>query len=380
MKRGKQRRSTSFSAAPPKPAPVTDRRIVALHDGPLRQRAATACQREMAKLDEARAEWRRFEQEERPAFARWMAAHFGPLLTDLRENARLITERESLIEEVELEMIFSNHRNPSRAFAAVQKRRENSESADGFPEADVGPGGGEDGADAGAEARTEFSAEERTAIFMDFIRSTVGLDPQQMDKAQYAEAFADFEATMFGEGAPGDASGFLDVETPLARGEEARIKEIYRTLVRRLHPDLRADGDAAVSLIWHEVQEAYEARNLERLETLLALTEVHGGASGGQASLSQMRAALADLRRAFRAIRRSINSAKRDPAWGFRQRGDRAPLERTIGGELKESLRQQRGILADLQSTLDGWSRPWAAQARKPKKQRGPAQAELFAF
>ena len=40
---------------------------------------------------------------------------------------------------------------------------------------------------------------------------------------------------------------------------DPRIKEIYRRLVRRLHPDLRANGDATVSSLWHEVQEAYAA-------------------------------------------------------------------------------------------------------------------------
>jgi hypothetical protein len=45
-------------------------------------------------------------------------------------------------------------------------------------------------------------------------------------------------------------------EKPSASREEARFKEIYRILVRRLHPDLRADGDATVSALWHEVQEA----------------------------------------------------------------------------------------------------------------------------
>src|SRR5439155_978861 len=44
---------------------------------------------------------------------------------------------------------------------------------------------------------------------------------------------------------------------------DPRIKEIYRRLVRRLHPDLRADGDASVSSLWHEVQEAYVAGDVE---------------------------------------------------------------------------------------------------------------------
>jgi hypothetical protein len=395
MKKGKRRRSPPFSAAPPKPAPVTDRRIIALDDGPLRKRAATACQREMAKLDEARAELGRFKQEDRPAFARWMAARFGPLLTEIRDNARLIEERESLIEEVELEMIFSDHCNPSRAFAAVQKRRENGESADDFPEADApgatsqgGHGAGEDKSEdvlhPGDAPDIEFSAEERAEIFEDFLRSFSGIDPKRLDKAQYAKMFAAFEADMLGENAPGGPPEAAAAVKSTAAGEEARIKEIYRMLVRRLHPDLRADAQTAVAMIWHEVQEAYQARNLERLETLLALTEVHGGANRGQASLSQMRTALAELRRAFRALRRSISDAKRDPAWGFCQAGSRAGLETRVRRELEGSLAEQRWVLADLQSTLTQWSSSRPASARKQKKQPrnipNPAQADFFSF
>ena len=49
---------------------------------------------------------------------------------------------------------------------------------------------------------------------------------------------------------------------------DARVKELYRTLVRRLHPDLRADASAGVSALWHEVQAAYAASPLARLDIL----------------------------------------------------------------------------------------------------------------
>jgi hypothetical protein len=392
MKRVRRRQQPLARHVERKPARVTDRRIVLLNDGPLRRRAATACQREMAKLDEARAEWRRFEQEDRPAFARWTAVTFGPLLTELRDNASLINERQTLIEEVEMEMIWSNHGNPARAYSAVKQRRENGESADDFPEASDGeaPGassqGGEGkgaaGVPPGEGPDIEFSAEERAEIFEDFLRSFGGLDPKRLDKAQYAKMFADFEANMLGENASGGLPAAAAAGKSLAGGEEARIKEIYRTLVRRLHPDLRADAETAVAMIWHEVQDAYQARNLERLETLLALTEVQSGTNGGQATLAQMRAALAELRLAFRALRRSIGDAKRDPAWGFCQAGSRARLEIRVRRELEGSLAEQRWVLADLQSTLTQWSSSRPAPARKPKKapRNVPhaTQADLF--
>jgi hypothetical protein len=134
-----------------------------------------------------------------------------------------------------------------------------------------------------------------------------------------------------------------------------------------LHPDLRADGDATVSAKWHEVQEAYETRNLDRLETLLAVTEMERGASS-RASLSQIRGAVADLHRAFRAIERSLREAKTDPAWGFSRKTCDSSMEKQIRRELEEGLSYQRRVLADLKETIEDWSRPWRPPVKKPGK------------
>jgi hypothetical protein len=389
MKRGQSRRNRSSDPSNHKIPPVTDRRIVAVNEGPLRQRAAKEFDKVMAKLEKARAELRRFEQEDRPSFGRWMAATFGALLTELRDNAHLIHEQEDLILEVESEMIWSNHRNPRRAYAAVVKRRESPDEDNDFAEGDD--------FDPLEEMAPENGKEERRALFDDFVRAVLGLNPEQLGNADYEKMFAEFEANIFEERPPVSPSQTHDRQKPSAGREEARIKEVYRILVRRLHPDLRADGDATVSAKWHEVQEAYEARNLDRLETLLAVTEMESGASG-RASLSQIRGALADFNRALRAIQRSLREAKGDPAWGFTQNPYSSSMEKHIRRELEESLSHQRAELADLQATIEDWSRPWRPPVKKPRKQskspektkaespkhqfnsRRPVQTEFFAF
>src|SRR5688572_9416372 len=81
----------------------SERRVVLIDQGPIRREAAVACQRELRKLEKARTEWRIFEQEDKPAFTRWMAATFGPLLTAIRTNAEQLRQKQDLIEEVEEE-------------------------------------------------------------------------------------------------------------------------------------------------------------------------------------------------------------------------------------------------------------------------------------
>ncbi len=388
MKKGPRRRDRSSVPSNHKNLPVTDRRIVAVDEGPLRRRATNDYNKAMSKLEKARAELRRFEQEDRPSFGRWMAATFGALLTELRDNAHLIHEHEGIISDVETEMIWSNHRNPRRAYAAVMKHRERPDADDDFAEGDA------------FDPSTEMGAEngqERRALFDDFVRTVLGIDPERMGSADYANMFAKFESEIFGENPQVSPTQTHDQEKPSARREEARIKEVYRILVRRLHPDRRADGGATVSARWHEVQEAYEARNLDRLESLLALTEMESGASV-HSSLSQIRRALADFNRAFRAIQRNLREAKRDPAWGFSRNPCDSSVEKRIRRELQESLSYQRSVLADLKGTIEDWSRPWHPPVKKPKKQSKalekpkaertgpkinnprPFQTEFFAF
>src|SRR5882757_6880069 len=83
-----------------------DRRLVKIDQGPLRQKAGSECGRVMARVEQARREWEQFQREDQPAFARWMAATFGSLLTRLRELEARKHEKESLVTLVEMETMF----------------------------------------------------------------------------------------------------------------------------------------------------------------------------------------------------------------------------------------------------------------------------------
>jgi len=397
MKRGSRRRT--FPSRTP-PAPVTERRIVLIDSTPLRKRAETECKRAMAKLEKARAELLRYKTEDQPAFARWLNRTFGELLTKLRENARLIAEKEDLLEDVELEMLCSNHQNPRKAYAAVMKHRENPEEDEARnPEFGARHSAkdprqrGKRGAPGEFDPEADFdemgghmSQKERRAMFDALFEDLTGLRADLFPAEEYERMFAEFEKERFGS-----SSGGRDPDSPFhgfnfdeyAPDKKAgdRIKEIYRILVRRLHPDVREDRESEVSALWHDVQEAYETRNLERLETLLALTEMQDGVNGGSASIGQMRAAVAELKRALRAVQRSIHGAKHDSAWAFSQKTEHTKLETSIRRDMERDLSQQRFVLAELNRTLAAWSRPWKPAApksgKKPKppvKQANPAQ------
>ena len=111
-----------------KRAPRVAREIVAIDQQPLRSSAAADCSAAMARLEKARAAWHRFEREDKPAFGRWRAREFGPLLSEAREVEMRIRECEALVHEVEMEM-RRFFQDAASAYQRVMYRRENPTAA-----------------------------------------------------------------------------------------------------------------------------------------------------------------------------------------------------------------------------------------------------------
>jgi hypothetical protein len=171
---------------------------------------------------------------------------------------------------------------------------------------------------------------EQEALFQEWVQKSLGTNPDKMDDDAYSTSFETFKTHMFRgrpEAPPLNPSRRSEqprvvpeeAEAPLVT--DARVKELYRALVRRLHPDLRADGNAAVSALWHEVQEAYAASDVARMELLLALSDLESSQVGEQTSLFQMRSVAFELQRAWRALEKSVQEAQGEDAWNFARTG-----------------------------------------------------------
>ncbi|MEP6699193.1 MAG: J domain-containing protein [Verrucomicrobiota bacterium] len=329
--------------------------LVPIDQEPLRRAAAADCTEAMARLEDARAGWHRFEREDKPAFARWRAREFGALLSKAREVETRIREHEALVHEVEMEM-RRFFQDASSAYQRVMFRRENPAAA--AERLDQQP------ADAGEGRRlSEF---EQEALFQEWVQKSIGTNPDKMDDDAYATSFETFKTHMFRSPPTGPAPNHnRRAEPPRAEPEpeesapaiDARVKELYRALVRRLHPDLRADGNAAVSALWHEVQEAYAASDVARMELLLALSDLESSQVGEQTSLFQMRSVLAELQRAWRALEKSVLEAQGEDAWNFARTGADEDLRVRVQRQLKVDLAARTTRLGLLTSTIASWAR-----------------------
>ena len=349
-RKGREAKRTSFVAW----------QVVAIDQEPLRSAAGTECSAAMGQLEKLRKVWSRFEREDKPGFVRWRAREFGPLLSELREVEGRVREKEALVHEVEMEMRRGFY-DPQTAYQRVIFRREKPGTLpDDTPQPRSKTRAGEE------PKLTEF---EQEALFQEYVRKFIGTNPDKLDDAAYTTTFEAFKSHMFRARPPEPppSQNFQRAERERRRKTEEeveavdidpRVKELYRLLVRRLHPDLRADGSATVSSLWHEVQEAYAAMDIAHLEILLALSDIESDRFSGQTSVAQMRAVLAELERAIFALEDSLRQARNENAWNFARTGARPDLHAEVERELQANLRRRSERLSLLEQTIAEWSRP----------------------
>jgi hypothetical protein len=334
--------------------------VVLIDQEPVRTAAGSDCSAAMGRLEELRKAWNRFEREDKPSFVRWRAREFGPLLSELREVEAMVREQETLVHEVEMEMRRGFY-DPQTAYQQVMFRRENPGAVDAdAPQSRAQRQAGEE------PKLTEF---EQEALFQEWVRKFIGTNPDKLDDTAYSTTFEAFKSHMFRSRThePPPSQNFrraqreqrspVEEESPAAE-IDPRVKELYRLLVRRLHPDLRADGSATVSGLWHEVQEAYAATDIAHLEILLALSDIESNRFSDQTSVAQMRAVLAELARAMFALEDSLRQARNEDAWNFARSGAGPDLRSEVERELRENLRRRSERLSLLEQTIAEWARP----------------------
>jgi hypothetical protein len=341
--------------------------MVLIDDAPLRRSIAAECTGAMARLDQARRGWHRFDREDRPAFVRWRAREFGALLSEAREVEDRIRDAQTLVHQVEMEM-RRHFQDPHSAYMRVMFRRENPGAA--AEQDDPEPPPGRSGT---ARKLSDFDKE---ALFQEWVQKFMGTNPDKLDDKVYSATFEVFKSHMFvnaGESSQPQSAPRTAIprstgaQSPHRNGADvtddemeesavdARVRELYRMLVRRLHPDLRADGSADVSGLWHEVQEAYSASDIAQMEILLALCDIQASELGEGTSFSKMRLVLADLERSCQALEKMLLEAEGEDAWNFARSGPNDNLRERVERELTLNLAARKKRLDLFTATIAEW-------------------------
>lgn len=333
-------------------------RALVLVDGTaIRKKIRKGYEKARRDLERAQQQLDHFLQKDLPQFTRWLNTHFGALLTELRELNQQVAADEELIFEVESEVLLGGVSHAS-AYRRVMEFRENPQpppptGEDEWDREDASRGGPK-------EAETGDCAEDLFEAFLN-------------------EVFDDWEPRDERRD-PGASSGPHRPEEAEPGQKTTRLKELYRAVVRRLHPDRQTEMTAQKIEWWHQAQAANEAGDVEQLEVILTLCEIGDTGTTAHTSASLLHRITAQLKNSLREIKRQLTGRRRDPAWNFSQRSDLDTLAEEIRFELNEDLAHLRHQYHLSQEVIGRWKAGAARLKKRPRRRRRTAANMEFPF
>lgn len=362
--------------------------LLIIDNEPLRQEALSEYLTIEERLGAVREQIEAFRSGDLPAYERWEASVFGALLTQLRETNLAVQEKRQFLEEIEEEMIWSGC-SEMTAYRRVKEARENPEAARAARERFEEPPEEEEEGDGG------FGGPDFHVFPPDFDVDEFEAAPKavQRDLRETVEAMAELFSMMTGMPAPSFES-LLERERAKKRGAtsrdgappprdfgpepaspDARLKDLYRRLVRLLHPDSSGDDSPRARELWHELQEAYRTRDLERMEAVAGRADLGMHGTAAALSVGLLRRMIRDLRDALSGMRAQVARARKDPAWNFRKRAKLLPkLEAARRKTLEHGLEQANFMLEELTRELARLEK--RAARRAPKKTKPKPQKQ----
>lgn len=155
--------------------------------------------------------------------------------------------------------------------------------------------------------------------------------------------------------------------------DEERFKQIYRKLIRRLHPDAHASGPSAswMKRFWESVQKAYTLKDLKGLDKLLKLTLLRTQALD-QLTVEEISEARHWLEKDLGVLKSEERQLKKSLAWGFSEKKDFSSLTKKIRRDFEKTLNTlliEIQEIQELHSFLERMAYEDQRERRKPRRQ-----------
>ncbi len=323
------------------------RAVVWVDGAPIRDKLRKEHEKASRDLENARRQVEHFHQVDGPEFARWLNSRFGALITELRELGQKVMADEALVAIVEDEAMLGGiplakaYQRVMAMRAAPEEppphRSDADETAGGRPHPDGG----------GPKAAGPSEAEELARELFERLWG-------EMDDARYG-------------GGPLGRRAVPGVTDEAA----ARLKELYRAVVRRLHPDTQAEMTAQKTEWWHQAQAAYNAGDADQLEVILTFCEIRESGTTAHTSAGLLLRIIAQTKRGLREVKGQISRLHADPAWDFSRRKDKEAYAFMLERRLTEDLRVLRAAADELADMIDRWKAK-LERSDRPRRRKGP--------
>lgn len=157
------------------------------------------------------------------------------------------------------------------------------------------------------------------------------------------ETEEDDEAFSFQDSEEGRPARVEKVQRQTAASEE-KLKQVFRKLMRKLHPDVHAAASDGKQLpkwarrMWSTVQKAYNDKNIPVLERLLKLTQLRMNALD-ELSISEIAEAKHWLLKDLENLEEESQDLRNSMAWGFSGKKKYDSLKKRIESEFNRNLR-----------------------------------------
>lgn len=335
-------------------APHPHRAVVRLDTHAIRDKALKDHRKAERNLDRLKDQMKRYHEQDVPGFRTWMSGTFGRELTAQRELLQRIEDKRDFLLEVQ-HFVVLHDMSEVQAYRKVVWRRAHPTDAE--------------------EEDRKFAEEERTIYEEAARRREEDEDPfgdsddERFDiPEEDQEDFSDFFEAMTGQRPPSDA--FRKPRSG-STGDEKEVKALYRTIVRRLHPDRNGQMTDAVKDLWHAAQDAYQQHDINALYGILARCEEGEAGLGKHSPVSLIRRLTQQLKNAIRSANRDLRTAKRDVAWDFQNRSREPRFVHQIRHQVDGETRMLERDLAGLVSALSELE--WrASRPERPARRRSP--------
>lgn len=349
-------------AARPPPNPCKD--LVPLNTAKLRNKALQGHRKAEQEVTRLKDQLKRYHEHDVPGFRSWIHANFGPLLTRQRELQQALEERRTWIREL-MDVAERFNLGDVEAYRKWQWRRAHPQEAEA-----------EDRQLEEARMKAEEAARQRQAQY----RAKHGFPDPFEDSDAFPEEddfdsipddqwddFGDFFETLFGERPPSRGKGSpAQADTP----DGKNAKDLYRTIVRKLHPDHHGQMSEARKALWHEAQDAYRRRDVNALHGILNRCEGGEAGLGNHSPLSLIQRLTLQLRQSAKALRGDIRRLRRDVAWDYETRRKSPQYVERVRSDLSTMIHDLEWSLGEIKGQLDYLER-LANRPSAPARRRG---------
>jgi len=320
------------------------RALLLIDNGALQRAAWKEFRAARAAVAKAMESVTRHEQTDVPQYRTWLHLTFPTLLNQVRDLGTEFTTKERAVREVEYVAMLTG-RSPHTLWKEWQSGKRDFQDGDDEDH---------DGDDPNAS-----KTGPKKNFFDDFFNADEDDFENPPPHGQRGQRVG-----------PDENPSFEHYSTqPKPPPPTAEAKDVYRRLVQKLHPDRGGPWTPRREQLWHQAQEAWALRDVDRLLRLESEWDADSEDLSSESSLGRLRRAIRELFSARRDVERQLREYRESPEWRFSLLEKKRPaMARRIETSLTDTVEMLRDQLETINIVIARWEK---SASRKSKSGLG---------